>query len=1595
MDDAIDQIVLRPWNEEQRAVDEVQANSIWLNPLIFPAYATCASALLLFVHILCTPENDLAKETVTESPVYTESGVDVLKNFRSKVKRHFKKTGGLTILTYRIARLLASSALTAIFALSFGFVEEDDVSNLDGYIPFPITFLYATFLSLMTIIPQRRFVRNSAAKHLVLVLLIPWAVLVYRDIIPLLTFTMVPLDDTEEGLLWVKIGVLTLAAVIIPLFIPPEYFPDIDEEFSNWQLKNEDSVSWASRLFFIYCDPLILKAAKAKKLESDDLAPMLRVDRTKNLVKLYPHIDPLIVGKKRHIANILFFSIFPWQVLKMSITLVLKVAASFAAPIGLNRLLNHLERGGEGAIVRPWVWILWLLAGPMLAAVTIERFHYLYSEVYVQTQSLLTQLIFDHALRIRMKAEVDENPKHTLSEDSNQTSATVAPDNASVTGDSAHHDDSTVAPSTNENEDSVEGISASASPTKKKGTDIKDATKNDMKDDAKASNTLGKINNLVTSDLSAVFAGQPFLILVVQIPIQVAASMIVLYTILGWSIIPGLIAMIVMMPIPGYLSKLMNRIQEAKMKKSDSRVQIVSETMNVIRMVKLFGWENKMGDRMAEVREDELKYVRQYKILSVWINNLSRLIPISCMVVTYTTYTLIMKEDLTPSKVFPSIAIFAMVQDMFSVIIWWVPYLIQAKVSLSRINDFLHETELLDGLSYPEVARESAESLHPIVTTEDTDDIGIQETAFRWETDSTKGASDRRGFTLRIEDKVFFQPGKINLVIGQTGSGKTSLLMALLGEMHAAPLGPNPKICLPRHKGIAYHAQESWVLNGTIRNNIIFGANFDEERYNAVLTQCSLNHDLRLFDAGDQTEVGEKGITLSGGQKARITLARAVYSNAETLLLDDVLAALDVHTAKWIIDKCLQGDLVRGRTVILVTHNIALAAPIADFVVSIGLDGRILSQGSLSSALSKDAKLSDEVKKEAKAIEMADHQIDENTQDEPKKMADGKLVVAEELEVGHVSWDAMKLLLGNMASPSGLFVFYLVFFGFTALSQLSDTLETWTLGVWTEQYQNRPSYEVSVPLYLGTYVGFVVLTIVMFFVAYTVYTFGSIRASASIHRILLTSVFRATFRWLDSTPVSRIITRCTADISAIDQNIPMMFYAWVEVSSVMIARYVAILLVSPAFSIPGMAFAAAGAWVGNMYMKGQLPVTRESNNAKAPIIGHLGALSSGVVSIRAYGAQDLFRRESYRKIDRYTRASKQVYNLNRWITIRTEGLGGFFTAGLAAYLVYGGDTNMKASLMGFSLTMAVGFTSQILWWVRSFNAFQTSGTSLERVKQYLTIEHEPSPKPDGIPPAYWPASGDIIVNNLSARYSADGPKVLNDISFHIKSGERVGIVGRTGSGKSSLTLALMRCILTEGSMYYDGIETHSLNIDALRSQITIIPQVPELLSGTLRENLDPFSQHDDVVLNDALRSAGLFSLQAETDENRITLDTMISGGGSNLSVGQRQILALARALVRRGKVLILDEATSAIDYDTDKVIQNSLRRELNNDVTVLTIAHRLQTIMDADKIIVLEAGEIVEFDSPSALLQIENGNLRRLVEESSDKELLMEMAGLR
>ncbi|TCD68253.1 hypothetical protein EIP91_011219 [Steccherinum ochraceum] len=396
------------------------------------------------------------------------------------------------------------------------------------------------------------------------------------------------------------------------------------------------------------------------------------------------------------------------------------------------------------------------------------------------------------------------------------------------------------------------------------------------------------------------------------------------------------------------------------------------------------------------------------------------------------------------------------------------------------------------------------------------------------------------------------------------------------------------------------------------------------------------------------------------------------------------------------------------------------------------------------------------------------------------------------------------------------------------------------------------------------------------------------------------------------------------------------------------------------------------------------------SNAQAPVIAHIGAVMAGLVSIRAYGAQQAVRKECYVRIDRQTRTSRTFRDINRCALFGLRSYG-FHDCeanhmGIAIYLVYG--RGVTASDTGFALNMAVGFCELFKFGVFTMNRIEVQGNSLERVQQYLEIEHEPKPSSDGVPPAYWPSSGKLSVEGLSARYSADGPSVLHDVSFTVNSGERVGIVGRTGSGKSSLTLALLRCILTEGKVFLDDLPTNTLNLDSLRSSITIIPQVPELLSGTIRQNLDPFEEHDDAVLNDALRASGLFSLQRDDDDVKLTLDSAIASGGGNLSVGQRQILALARAMVRRSKLLILDEATSAIDYETDNAIQESLRTGLDKDVTLLTIAHRLQTVMDADKIMVLDAGRLVEFGTPRELLKNEHGVLRALVDESGDKDNL-------
>ncbi|KAF7369374.1 ATP-binding cassette transporter [Mycena venus] len=1520
-----------------------RCDTIWEDTLIVPALVAAASVVVLLLHLFLASAWGRRLRKASEPDAVNPVPVVHAGGLVADVKEYVAQHGGGVIFSFKLVRLLACLTLLGLSIASLATIEghksetgifgkwgeehhkknknESPALSVTEWLQLAMctTFFYGSILAIVTVSAKRRW-SQVAVKHLNTLSTVTLLIYGYRDLFPLITYHRVPLDLSEGWILWGKVIALLVAGVVVPLFIPRLYIP-VDPKNPMPVPNPEQTASIMSAIMYSFLDPIVFLGSRVPHLTSDQLPVLADYDYSANLkARNFKHLE-VSVSNKQH----LFFGLiwtFRLEYLSMAATIIVMATMNFASPIGINRLLSYLENPNEQPAVKPWFWIIWLFVGPMLSSTSFQWYIFLATRTLVRCEAILTQLIFEHALRIRVKAETSEkkpSSKGTSTPARSEAPSLIDHDDSSGDGttNSADADADTVS-----RDETLHASSSSIKSTTSKGKD-KEVKETEPEEPSNASNLVGKITNLATTDLRNITEGKDFLLLSLSIPLTIALCIVFLYQVLGWSSFVGM--------------GLVQTVQQQRLKRTDARVQSVTETMNVLRMIKLFGWERQMNERVADKREEELNWLWKRQLLDLLNGTLNVLLPVITMVATYATYvsvTVIMKESLTASKVFSSMSVFDMLRNQFSFMFYELSLAVTGKVSLDRINEFLHETELLD--VFAEKDPNTSELLVPADAAAN-EKIGFRDATFAWSSEKTDGSltPSKRKFMLKIEGEMLFKPGCINLVVGPTGSGKTSLLMALLGEMHFVPSGPTSWYNLPRAKGVSYAAQESWVQNETIQarhlpgtspqckhltilqENIIFGAKFDEVRYKKVLHQCALERDLELFEAGDATEVGEKGLTLSGGQKARITLARAIYANTDIILLDDVLAALDVHTAKWIVDKCLRGDLIKGRTIIMVTHNVAMAKPVANYVVSMGIDGHIHSHGSISEALATDEILAEELSKDQEVLDKKTDEIDAPL---VNAKADGKLILAEEVEEGHVSWDSLKLYFKGLGGNHTL-LFFTVFLAGLGLTELSNAVQTWFLGYWAGQYRENDPSQVDVFYYLGIFSLLMLIGVILYAGAFVFYTMGVFRASKSIHKQLIESVLGTTLRWLDITPTSRVIARCTVDVRAVDGPIAHGLWQLFETSLLMLVKFAAVILFTPLFFVPGVLVGALGGWCGQIYIAAQLGVKREMSNTQAPVLGHFGAAIAGLTSIRAYGAQNSMVNISLDRIDKYTRTARTFYNLNRWVSIRIDALGSLFAAALAYYLVYFQDHN--PSNVGFSLNMAIGFSGMILWW----------------------------------------------------------------------SGERVGVVGRTGSGKSSLTLALLRCIFTEGTVYYDGVPTSSINLDALRSNITIIPQIPELLTGSLRKNLDLFKQYDDATLNGALRAAGLFALQNEMDEGKITLDSEISAGGGNLSVGQRQILALARAIVRGSKLLILDEATSAIDYKTDAVIQSSLRNELPRDTTLLTVAHRLQTIMDADKIMVLDAGRIIEFDTPRELLKNKNGMLRALVDESGDKHALYKMAG--
>ncbi|EJC98299.1 P-loop containing nucleoside triphosphate hydrolase protein [Fomitiporia mediterranea MF3/22] len=1384
---------------------------------------------------------------------------------------------------------------------------------------------YTIGLAVASICTSSRW-RDITSHQLALLLFADFIAYFILDAWPYATIEGKPRDSPSQVATWSRLILLTLSGLIVPLAMPRPFRPSMPGA--------EPSASETASLFscytFSYLDGIILYATRVPDVTVKDMPQIPAQGRIEALAERVLSLLDLLRNGKRH---------FLWGVFRVwgKDYLILNLIW------GANAIV-YMETGVSPYNLKPWVWVI--------------------ARVIVENSSAFTYIVFHHALRIRLRSNALD------SDEKGEKGNTATPSVTNAEEASA------------ENSDEVNGSDPVGAP-------VSDAEAKPVPEGGhakeKTGHLLGKINNLITTDIEAT-SRSPFFVSLPGTVIQLVISIIFLYDLLGWSSFVGLAVMVICFPIPFYAGQRMAKIQKSKMAATDKRVQYVTEAMGILRMIKLFGWESYMLKQLSHRREEELSKIMMVRVLEALMNVTSSMLPLLSKLVVISIYTLVSKGELKASTIFAALMVFSMMEEQLHQFMFVFPEILRAKVSYDPFNEFLNSTELLSEGNAHEHQSEDNEQTHALVPEQPAHDVvGFKQCSFSWDpfdnnepTVPSSNHQARRRFVLRFDDEVIFKHGEINLIVGLTASGKTSVLMALLGEMYYKPHGIGSWYNLPRDGGVAYAPQESWVLNETIRDNILFGEPYEEGRYKQVLKQCALERDLELWKAGDLTE-------------ARVTLARALYSSASIILLDDVLAALDVHTAKSIVENALQGDLVQGRTVLLVTHNIALAAPVAAYVVALGGHGTISAQGPVAEVLKRNSRLRAQVESAPKEIvEDIDSKLNERTNDKDAniddKKAAGKLVVAEEKQMGRVALAAIMLYLTSVGGP---FVWMLIL-GSRVFETLVYIGSPWFMGYWSNQYTTRPPDEVPVLRYLCI---FALINVTQFFaelVSQVYWIFRSVRAARIIHSHLLQSIFTSTFCWLDLTPVGRIVTRCTQDTSTIDTTLGHMMSPFLAVSITLIGLFISSIVMAGWYAfVSGLTITILGGSLGLVYLKCQMCIRREMSNAKAPVMSQVGAALAGLPSIRAYNAQKIFDTELRKRIDIYARTA-------RWVSIRMDGLGAIFAGSVAAYLVYG--EHVEAGYAGFTLSVVLQFSRLILSWVRL----------LERMLEFMRINHEPEPSESGKPPAYWPSSGALRVENLSAKYSDDAPTILRNISFKIEPGERVGIVGRTGAGKSSMALALLRAIKTEGKVYYDGIATDEINLDTLRSNITLIPQQPELIHGTLRENLDPFNQYDDAVLNDALIAAGLFNIkdgtqasgsqtvQSASDVGRpakIGLDTMVESDGTNFSLGQRQIIALARAIVRKSKLLILDEATAAIDYDTDAAIQKTLRTEFSSDTTLLTIAHRLQTIIDYDKVMVLDAGELVEFDSPSNLLRKERGVFRVLVEESDDRDLLRRLAG--
>ena len=1222
-----------------------------------------------------------------------------------------------------------------------------------------------------------------------------------------------------------------------------------------------------------------------------------------------------------------------------------------------------------------------------------------------------------------------------------------------------------------------------------------------IKSDSDSQVNVGTIINLMAVDsfkVSEVCAYLHFLW--AATPIQFVMCVILLYRVLGYSSFVSIALMLAVLPLNLYIAKQFSKTQKNIMAATDARIHTTNEVLQNIRIIKYFAWEIRFGQIVNDKRRAELKALRNRYVLwttaaTVWFG-----VPLLITFFSFMIYTLVEKKPLIPSVAFTALSLFSILRIPLDQLADMVAHVQECKVSVDRIEEFLNEEETE---KYTQLGTNDRTQGGDTV-------IGFDNATFTWGSRDIAKSGEAKAFRM-IDINTRFSIGNLNLIVGPTGSGKTSLLMALLGEMTLF----QGRVYLPGshtkedlfedpHTGltesVAYCAQQAWLVNDTIKQNILFATPLDESRYRAVLAACALERDLQILDTGDQTLVGEKGIALSGGQKQRISLARALYCNARHILLDDCLSAVDSHTAKHIFEQCIRGPLMAGRTCILVTHNTALCLPAAEHVVCLR-NGKISAQGSPDEVLASGV-LGDDVvtsKTSSKAGTRPQSRVPsaENLDSQSTTAANGLNSKAnseingsahpkhaestkqeknantrtEAKAEGGVKKDVLMLYLKAM----GPWYYWVLAVAVFIAQQFGSVVCNIWIRQWANSYQVRnvltvstsasprnqyvmgasnsfsmsclsggtcawdmplrlkpveagitaaPNDEVNASYYLGVYALLALLYVLISMLREGLIFWGSLVASWKLHERLLESVTRAKFKFFDSTPLGQLMNRFSKDVEAVDQEVAPIAVGVVGCLTSVITIIILISVITPGFLIAGVFITAVYFAIGAFYLRSSVDLKRLESVQKSPLYQQFGETLSGVTTIRAYGHEQRFIKDNLNRVDTHNRPFIYLWAANRWLAFRVDVTGALVSFFAGVFIILRIKT-IDAGAAGLSMTYAVMFSENILWLVRLYSVNEQNMNAVERLKEYMDVEQEAAAiKPEARPPGNWPSHGAIEFINYSTRYRPDLDPVLKNVSFKVQPGERVGIVGRTGAGKSSLALALFRGLeAEEGKIVIDEVDIGQIGLQDLRESITVVPQDPTLFTGTIRSNLDPFGLFTDEEIFSTLRRVQLVSADTQAHRSRTASETTeaangttghnltltktftnsrentnifesltsaVTESGSNLSQGQRQLLCLARALLKAPKVLLMDEATASIDYATDSKIQDTLREV--KDSTIITIAHRLQTIIDYDKVLVLDKGKVVEYDAPWELITQEDGIFRSMCEMSGELDMLTEEA---